>query len=368
MKLSRRFHADFRRLNRRFSQITLLISATLFFSCHHETPPVAIDFGKIPYEKLSDYHFFTGDMQDLLPNSQVLPYDLNSPLFTDYAHKVRFVWMPKGVSAHYTQVGILDFPNQSILIKTFFYPQDFAKPADNKQLIETRLLVKNKDTWQAYTYVWNENQTEAVLDVVGDTRKMEWKDETGNLQTANYVIPNKNQCKSCHNFKENLLPIGPKVANLNKDFVYSDKESKNQLEKWAEMGYLTGFDAQQIHPKMAQWDHPQSGTLHERAMAYLDINCGHCHNPNGPGGSSGLTLTYQEKDLHKIGLYKSPIAAGTASGGLLYDIQAGKPDSSILLRRMLSTNPGEMMPEVGRTKVHTEAVTLIRTWIQEMGK
>lgn len=343
-----------------------LVFAVFFLSCGTETPQIDIDFAKVPYPKLSDYHFFKGNMQALVPNTHVLPYHLNSSLFTDYAHKARFVWMPQGVSANLTNEGILDFPNKSILIKVFYYPKDFAKPTENKQIIETRLLIKNNDKWEAYDYVWNESQTEAVLDVVGDSKKISWKDENGNLQKTNYVIPNKNQCKSCHNYKETFLPIGPKAHNLNKDFTYAEKETKNQLQKWAEVGYLNGFDATKTYPKMAQYDNPQSETLHERALAYLDINCGHCHNPNGPGGSSGLTLTYYEPDLHKIGLCKSPIASGTASGRLLYDIQAGKPDSSILLSRMMSLNPGEMMPEVGRTMVHKEGIALIRAWISEM--
>lgn len=346
--------------------IILILCFSFFFACNQETPPIVLDFEKVPYEKLSDYHFFKGDIHDLVPNKRLLPYNLNSPLFTDYAHKARFIWMPEGVSANYTDTDILDFPNQTILIKVFYYPEDFAKPAENRRIIETRMLVKYKDKWEAYNYVWNESQTEATLDIVGDTKEVSWKDEKGSIQTINYAIPNKNQCKSCHNYKETFQPIGPKTGNLNKDFVYSDKETKNQLKKWEEVGYLKGFDAKKDIPKMAQWDNPQSGNLHQRAVAYLDINCGHCHNPNGPGGSSGLTLTYQETDIHKMGLCKSPIAAGTASGGALYDIQAGKPDSSILLNRMISLNPGEMMPEVGRTMIHKEGVALIRQWIQEM--
>lgn len=46
---------------------------------------------------------FTGDLSAFQPNEGVLPYDLNSPLFTDYAEKARFVWMPKGVAAGYDE-------------------------------------------------------------------------------------------------------------------------------------------------------------------------------------------------------------------------------------------------------------------------
>ena len=334
-------------------------------ACNRQTPPVALDFNKIPYEHLSDYHFFKDDIRLLEPNARVVPYDLNSALFTDYAHKARFVWMPEGVSAQYSDSGLIAFPNQTVLIKTFYYPKDFQKPNEDKQIIETRLLVKNKDKWEAYHYLWDDNMQEATLDIVGDTRKMEWKDTEGKMQTTSYIIPNKNQCKSCHNSKETLQPIGPKARNLNKDFRYSDTESQNQLKKWASVGYLQGLPAENL-PFMPAWNQEAEGNVQQRAMAYLDVNCGHCHNPNGPGGSSGLTLTYEETNLHAIGLCKSPVASGRASAGLLYDIHPHSPDSSILISRMKSLNPGEMMPEVGRTMVHAEALALLETWISEI--
>lgn len=322
------------------------------------------DFSKLPYEKLSDYHFFTGNLSDLKANNKVIPYDLKAPLFTDYAHKARFVWMPKGSSAEFTKEGVLDFPEKTILIKTFYYPEDFSQPEKNKQIIETRLLVKNKDEWQSYNYLWNESMTEAVLDIVGETRKVSWKDEKGEKRTVDYIVPNKNQCKSCHNYKETLQPIGPKARNLNRDYSYAPNDTQNQLERWVKEGYLTGLSKDISF--MPVWNQEKEGTLQQRAMAYLDINCGHCHNPDGPGGSSGLSLTYDEKDLHNAGLCKPPVASGRGSAGLYYDIHPAFPDSSILISRMISTNPGEMMPEVGRTVVHEEGVKLIREWIQSL--
>ena len=78
-----------------------------------------------PYEKLSQYQFFKGNLADLQPNDRVIPYDLNSPLFSDYAHKARFVWMPEGTSASYTTESVLDFPKGAAIIKNFYYENDF---------------------------------------------------------------------------------------------------------------------------------------------------------------------------------------------------------------------------------------------------
>ncbi|MCB0846668.1 MAG: hypothetical protein KDE26_25640 [Bacteroidetes bacterium] len=321
--------------------------------------------GKTPFERLSEYHFFKGDIANLSPEEGVLPYDLNSPLFTDYAEKARFVWMPKGKSAQYTKDGILNFPEGTALIKNFYYHADQGDMNSPKRIVETRLLIKGSDTWEAHGYIWNDEQTDASLEIVGDIKKVEWTRETGADIHLDYIIPNKNQCKGCHYNKGILEPIGPKVRNLNKTYTYSDGE-KNQLEKWAEVGYLTGYNPGAEHSKVAQWDNPQSGSLHERAMAYLDINCAHCHNPNGPANTTGLNLVADAPKNASIGIMKASVAAGQGTGGFDYNIVPGHPEISILPFRMASDNPAEMMPELGRRMVHQEGVELIREWIREM--
>ncbi|WP_229364501.1 c-type cytochrome domain-containing protein [Fibrella aestuarina] len=106
----------------------------------------------------------------------------------------------------------------------------------------------------------------------------------------------------------------------------------------------------------------------ERARIYLDINCAHCHRPDGPANTSGLNLTIHEQNPTAWGLRKTPVAAGRGSGGHQYDIVAGKPNESILLYRMASTDPGVMMPEVARKVTHQEGVALIREWIEKMNE
>ena len=75
----------------------------VFFSrCMNGSSAVTVDANYTePLKKLSQYHFFKGDMKELTPNDRVLPYDLITPLFSDYALKARFVWMPEGTSAKY---------------------------------------------------------------------------------------------------------------------------------------------------------------------------------------------------------------------------------------------------------------------------
>ena len=262
-----------------------------------------------PYEKLSQYHFFQGPLAELNPSERVLPYDLNSPLFSDYAHKARFVWMPEGTSAQYTTDGVLDFPEEAVLIKNFYYENDETDTSKGRKIIETRLLINRGEEWEAVGYIWNEEQTEAHLEVIGDIKDINWVNQDGIAQQINYIIPNKNQCKSCHLTGKKQIPIGPKVRNLNKPFAYPDGEM-NQLDKWASVGFLTGYNADEVHPKVAIWDDENSGTLHERAMAYLDINCGHCHFKDGSANTSGLHLLADAETDMSLGIYKATVSAG----------------------------------------------------------
>lgn len=315
---------------------------------------------KRPAKLLSAYGLFR-DGASQLPSAGVYPYDLQQPLFTDYAHKYRFIYMPAGQSAAYSADETFEFPVGTVLVKTFAYPADFRKPVADIQLIETRLLIHQQDGWNAWAYVWNEDASDAVLKVAGKSFPVSWTDETGKVQNIQYVVPNKNQCKGCHTYNKKFTPIGPKARNLNKDFPYSHG-SKNQLSYWSSLGLLRGAPSHGNIPSVPKFD-DATAPLGARARAYLDINCAHCHRLEGPASTSGLYLTYGEKNAVNWGYKKRPVAAGRGSGNLHFDIVPGKPDLSILIYRMISTDPAVMMPEVGRTTVHKEGVELIEDWI-----
>lgn len=127
--------------------------------------------------KLSAWQLFTGKPADLKPNQGVVPYDLNTPLFSDYASKYRFVWMPAGTSATYNPTEAFEFPVGTILSKTFAYP-DAAYPG-KRRLVETRLLVHGTEGWATLPYVWNQAQTEATLDVAADPTVVHWTQPSG---------------------------------------------------------------------------------------------------------------------------------------------------------------------------------------------
>lgn len=318
--------------------------------------------------------------------AQVQPYDLNTALFTDYAHKLRTIWMPEGTSARYTSGEVLDFPVGTVITKTFYYPTneggageasrasllrdpdtDFfggdRLPLSNIQLIETRVLVRREAGWEAIPYRWNDEQTRADLSRIGAIIPLELAGADGTAQPFNYVMPSVNECASCHGTNSNdkaIWPIGPKARHLNRDFAYADGQ-RNQLEQLSNAGFLTGAPDPAQAPQNAAWN-DQSASVTLRARAYLDINCSHCHSPYGPADTSGLSL---EPDASgpSLGTCKVPIAAGAGTGNRRWGIHPGKPDDSILIYRMESDEADKMMPEIGRSLVHSEGIALVREWV-----
>ena len=326
--------------------------------------PIDIDPAMPMPKMISGFNLFK-DSANQVPNEGVVPYDLSTPLFTDYAVKDRFIWMPKGASAAYSETEVFDFPVGTVIAKTFSYPADLREPTKDVRRIETRILWRKEKGWLALPYLWNADATDAKLAVAGAQMPIDWVSEQGQKQSTNYLVPNMNQCKLCHENQQKIAPIGPKARYLNKDYPYAGGTA-NQLETLAAAGYLTGLPESGQRPPAISWNHPDTGTLTERARTYLDINCAHCHNPKGPAYTSGLDLTYHQEAPHRIGVYKPPVAAGRGSAGLKFSIVPQHPEESILLARMHSLDPGMMMPQLGRTMNHPEGIALIEEWIKSL--
>ena len=234
-------------------------------------------------DKLSSYGFFVGKLAELKPAEGIYQYELNTPLFSNYAEKLRFIKFPEGTQADYNDTTVFNFPVGAILIKNFYYANDFRRPEKGRRILETRLLVHEEEGWQAYPYIWNDDQTEALYDPAGETKNITYINPNGKKVSTPYVIPNKNQCKGCHIRNSKMVPIGPSARQLNRDISFSSK-TENQLSYWRSLNLLKPFDAQSV-PKLAQWDN-SSALLNDRARAYLDANCGHCHSRGGPASTS----------------------------------------------------------------------------------
>jgi len=319
-----------------------------------------------PCDLLSSYRFFVGDEAEQQPNDGVIPYDLNTQLFSDYTVKHRFIWVPPERHATYDATESFDFPVGTVVIKSFAYPVDLRDPSLGADLIETRLLVRRAHGWVGLPYVWNDARTDARLRVLGAPLTVSGVQTDGEVGTFPYNVPNANQCKGCHDEHGGIMGLlGVKARNLNKDYPYAEG-TENQLAYWTRKGLLGGAPAPVEAPRAAVFDDPQSGSLEQRARTYLDVNCGNCHNASGPARTTGLYLTVHETDPTHLGICKSPVAAGRGTGGRMFGIAPGQPAQSILVFRMGSTEPGIAMPELGRRRVHAEGVGVISEWIASL--
>lgn len=340
--------------------IAAAVLLSLSVSVANAAPNDAALMAKTPPKVLSEFGLFD-DLAGQKPAAGVTPFDLATPLFSDGALKRRFVYLPEGTSATYIADEALEFPVGAALIKSFAFPADFRAPEKDVQLIETRLLIRQESGWQAWAYVWNAGQTDAELKIVGAKVDVATVDKNGAALNFTYAVPNKNQCKACHSVNGELVPLGPKARNLNRDLDYT-ASTENQLTHWVANGMLTGAPAVADILAVPNWlDTAQP--LDARARAWLDVNCAHCHRREGPASNSGLFLTYGEPPGPAIGLGKRPVAAGKGSGGREFDVAPGEPDNSILLFRVESTEPGVMMPELGRHLADPDGVALLRDWI-----
>jgi len=309
-----------------------------------------------PAPLLSAYRLFQ-DAAARTPNARVTPYELNTALYSDGALKLRYVYMPAGARARYDSAGVFGFPVGTVLVKTFAFAADMRSPDQNVRFIETRLLIRREAGWVALPYVWNDAQTEARLSVIGADVPVRFTDAEGQALALDWAVPNVNECRGCHLRDGVIEPIGPRARNLNRD---------GQMQLWLAAGLLDGLPANSAMPRVPNAYDASSGALDARARAYLDVNCAHCHNPAGPAHTSGLDLSWSQDNPAQWGVRKRPVAAGRGSAGYEFSIEPGHPERSILLHRMESTDPGVMMPELGRQLADARALALMRAWIAAM--
>lgn len=312
-------------------------------------------------QQLSEWKLFTQTNHRWQPAEDLLVYELNTPLFSDDTIKRRMIRLPAGASISWNNETALNFPVGTVIAKTFAYPDFLQDMTPEERFLETRVEYLTSDGWFGYSYVWNEDQTDATLSLGGAVISASWTDKSGVDHTNEYQVPNANQCLSCHEQNGRYEPLGPTARNLNRQAI---GDSRSQLESWISTGFLK--DAPKDHPQLPVYNDDATGDLNARARAWLEVNCAHCHNPAGSARTSGLDLRTVQNDPGKFGVMKSPVATGKGSGGRRYDIVPGKPEDSILMFRIETDEPGARMPNLARNLNHPESAELIRKWIAAM--
>ncbi|WP_439152196.1 hypothetical protein [Winogradskyella sp.] len=318
------------------------VLSSFVFSCENDDSITPVEDPQVIAEfrtNLSELNLYAGNISDLVLSTRAFPYELNTPLFTDYAHKQRSIALPPNTSMEFDGDGFPIFPNNTVIAKTFYYNVDERDLSLGRQIIETRVLIKINGDWESGDYKWNEDQTDAVLEPNGSTLPITWIDANGVSNSTTYAIPSSSQCFDCHNTYGNTTPIGPKLRTMN-----FEVNGVNQLQKFLDNNQLRGLSDVSSIGKIVDWN-DTSESLEDRARSYFDINCAHCHIPGGfCETQSTLNLAYETS---------------------LEDSNIQVRKNSILFR-VGSYNPGVSMPFIGTTMLHDEGVQLIQDYLDTL--
>lgn len=348
--------------------------------------------------------FAPGQGHTVMPG--VVPYTVNSPLWSDGAYKERFFALPGDGTLTYTPRRSWGFPEGTVLIKSFALEAKAGDP-QSRRWVETRFFTKQAGEWAGYSYEWNAEQTDATLvESAGRDRVFDIADEQspGGRRAQSWHFPSRAECMICHSQAAKHV-LGVSTGQLNCEQDYGGVRD-NQLRALSHVGIVKGIEGAEWKEQYTQsaladgrsateidasWiallrsfgpqrrlvakssfgvvaEHfermadPYDGAapLDARARSYLHTNCANCH-VHGGGGNSKIQLSHwvalaetsmiDERPLHStFGLVDPRILA------------PGKPESSVLLHRIAQAGRGRM-PPIATSLVDDEAVALIREWI-----
>ncbi len=281
------------------------------------------------------------------PAPGLIPYTLNAPFWSDGSEKDRWIALPDGQTITVGTDGGWSFPSGTVLMKNFRI---------GTRLIETRLLMRHPDgVWGGFSYEWNAEQTQATLLEGGAVRDL------GGGRS--WIFPSEGQCVGCHTQAAGRS-LGLETAQLNRSFTYPQtNRSANQLTTFNHIGLLTpaaGDAATQ--PSLP--DPFGTGTLTERARAYLHTNCSQCHRP-GTTAPTNLDFRYTTSLIATNACDAVPGSGDLGVGANARLIAPGSSANSLVVNRM-NRRDSAGMPPLGSTTVDTAGVSLVSQWIDSL--
>ena len=316
-------------------------------------------------EMLSETGLFEST-KDHEPAPGLIPYSVNSPLWSDAAHKERFIAIPGDGKVQYVRDDNWRFPEGSVLVKTFSIDMEEGNPASRRRL-ETRLLTlqsgpQGREQWAGYTYIWNDEQTDAKLlgkDVLRETYTIRDASAPGGTRQKTWYYPSRTDCMICHNEKARFV-LGPNTLQMNREHDYNGIID-NQLRTLDHLGIFDKpLPAEPAKLPRLVDPSDESFTIDERARSYLQANCAQCHQRGG-GGNADIQLVHDIPVDKMLAVNVDPLHGDMGKKGSLL-LKPGDPDHSVLLTRMTTRKEGAM-PHIGSLEVDREATDLIRRWI-----
>jgi len=328
-------------------------------------------------QKLSETGLFQSVAKNI-PAEGLIPYELNMPFWSDYSVKDRYIALPEGKSVVYHDRDQWEFPVGTVFVKTFWMHQNREQLKDARRL-ETRLLVHSPEGWQGYTYVYNDDQSEAELLEGSALKPISINTAEGSFEQR-YYFPSRSDCMACHT-REAGFVLGLNTRQMNHPLNYHG-QSENQLEMLDRLNVFTKprkKDTDQAE-QFPQWrfgnldrsgdpQHVEStldmptGETTPLARAWLDVNCAVCHRPQGmaPGNRH---LQYHE-DLAKMNLLNKPPLQGQMTPPQGAVVKPGQPYLSELLIRAAHRGVRQM-PPLASNVADPRGTEILRKWIEQI--
>lgn len=313
------------------------------------------------------------NLATLTPAAGIVPFTVNSALWSDGAEKNRWVAVPNDGAPYaanetvtFAATGQWSFPVGTVTIKHFDLPTNDTNPALKKRM-ETRFLVRTQDGWYGLTYLWRADGSDAdLVPAGGATANVAITQADGSTRIQKWDFPSRENCMGCHTQLAGFA-LGVNTRQLNGNFIYpSTGITANQLATWSAIGmFNTTLTTSQIAGSARTFAVTDTtGTLEQRMRSYFDANCSHCHQPGGvmrsewdarfdtPLASQGIVNAVPVNDF---GITGSKI------------ITPGNNDKSLIYVRMNDDgNPQVQMPPVARNVRHDAAVDVLRLWIAQL--
>lgn len=371
--------------------------------------------------KLSDTGLFTSTAEHEL-HPGVIPYSVNSPLWSDGAHKDRYFALPGWSQVEFTPTRPWVFPDGTVLVKTFSLERDASRP-ESLQRIETRLLLKEQGEWLGYSYAWNDDQTDAVLvEKNGRDQEFAIQDVTAaeGVRRQTWHFPSRTECMVCHSRAAGFV-LGLQTPQMNRVHEYADGPA-HQFDRLSQLGVLEVKPGE--HPGLAnQWKtlmtqlekpfltQPQATVspiakfaktfgladywqklkespktiawigkspseyttfadpyddaqpLEARVRSYLHVNCSVCHQDAG-GGNSQFNLSHHLELSKTLIVDVDPLHDRLAIDNAKL-IAPGAPERSLMLQRLQRRGRGQM-PPLATSLVDPRGTALLAEWIRAL--
>jgi uncharacterized repeat protein (TIGR03806 family) len=309
----------------------------------------------LPVDRLSQLGIFEEPLASLIPRPGVIPYDVNVSLYADGAQKHRFMILPAGTRLGTPAAGTDRFtvPVGTYFVKNFYFPSDARDASQGIHLIETRFLVRQAGGYQASTYVWSDDQSDAVASGGNMDVPIRWIDEAGVERLGSFHVPGTSLCQSCH--ADRALAL--RTRQMDVAAAYPDGTT-GQIEHLVALGLLDAPPA----PEVVLVDPFGDAPLEARARSYLDANCSHCHGPQGLAAGTGVRWDFEDTPTAELPLCRSTHSVDGRSRVIV----PGHPEQSEMLARMEASDPFARMPQ-GPTRIpDAAAVAVLSSWIAGM--